>query len=122
MLSVLSHERLNIHKISNYNANLLHELCLDSEELEIVDNEINTNNNGNYKFIKLEITNIDSPIIYHLIHGFPGDEPVGFILLSNGSYESINNSQSTNLHIELIVKWYKMITNDECDYDNDFWY
>jgi hypothetical protein len=121
-ISVVSHERLNVYKLNNYNNNLLDELSLDSEELDFYANDINNNNNANYKFIKIKVTNMDGTFIYPLVHGFPGDAPVGYILLSNGLYDSVGNTQSAIFHVKLIAECYKIIKNNEFDYDHDFWY
>lgn len=64
---------------------------------------------------------------YRLIHGFPGDNPIGIIVDENNNiidtcgelsmehYDGDEKSKS-------IIAWYEIITKDGTDYFSDFWY
>ena len=57
-----------------------------------------TNHSPNY------LTNHSSNIevIYYFVHGFPDDEPVGYILLDNGLYEKVDNMK-TNTYFDIYM-------------------
>ena len=125
------HEKLNVFKLKEYNKELIHLLALDNEELDEINNEINETNDCNYKFIRLNVfkpnyeTN-HSPsieITYNIIHGFPGDEAVGYILLGNGLYEKIGSEKiNPRFDVALIDEWYKEETLNGCDFVHKYWY
>ena len=92
-ISVISHEKLNIHKLNEKYKNIIEDLHIS--DLDTIQNDINHLNFSDYKFIKLklsiQLSNPNSPnyltnhcssieIIYYLVHGFPNDEHVGYIL------------------------------------------
>ena len=74
-VTVIKHKTLNIDKIKQYDK-LLEYLCLDCKDYDTNKNEIETNNACNYKEITLQV----NEKIYFLLHGFPGDAPIGCIL------------------------------------------
>lgn len=113
---VIKHEPLNILKIK-HNSLLLDYLSLLHIDEDDISDDINT---GDYKCITLQVNNDK---IYTLLHGFPGDAPVGCILLDNDVFiELVEYPTNVSNNIELICKWYFEITYNLCIFDNDFWY
>lgn len=147
-ISVISHEKLNIHKLNENYKNIIEDLHIS--DLDTIQNDINHLNFSDYKFIKLKLsiqlsnpnyltnnspnylTNHSSNIevIYYFVHGFPDDEPVGYILLDNGLYEKVNGlydkvedmKTNTYFDINMINKWYNETTKNMSDYEDEHWY
>jgi hypothetical protein len=132
-ISVISHEKLNIHKLNEKYKNIIKDLHIS--DLDAIQNDINHLNFCDYKFIELKLSiKLSKPnyltyhcsnieIIYYLVHGFPNDEPVGYILLDNGLYEKVNDIKTnTYFDIDLINKWYNETTKNLGDYEDEHWY
>lgn len=140
-ISVINHEKLNVYKLNEKYKNIIEDLHI--LDLDTIQNDINHLNFSNYKFISLKLSiQLSNPnnlknhspnyltnhtsnieIIYYLVHGLPDDEPVGYILLDNGSYEKINDIKTnTNFDIALINKWYNETTKNAGDYEDEHWY
>lgn len=66
--------------------------------------------------------NDNKHVVYWLVHGFPGDESVGFILLGNGLYKNITTVQSNNCDVNLIGNWFNSITQNSYEFPDDYWY
>jgi hypothetical protein len=122
-VTVIKHKTLDMDKIKHYDK-LLEYLCLDCEDYDIEKNEIETNNASNYKEITLQV----NENIYILLHGFPGDAPIGCILCETcdekfiGLTEHIKNFTSNNNDHIAIYKWYNIKTINFCSYEDNFWY
>ena len=122
-VAVIDHGPLDMDKIKQYDK-LLEYLCLDGEDYDITKNEIETNNASNYKEITLQV----NENIYILLHGFPGDTPIGCILCETcdekfiGLTEHIENFKSDNKDHVAIYTWYNTTTDDFCSYEDEFWY
>ena len=123
LVKVIEHKILNMNKIEQYDK-ILEYLCLDCEDFDIEKNEIETNNACNYK----EITLIVNENKYILLHGFPGDAPIGCILCetNDDKYIGLTNdiegfTSNNNDHIAINI-WYNGITEEYCSYEDDFWY
>ena len=140
-ISVISHEKLNIYKLNEKYKNIIEDLHIS--DLDTIQNDINHLNFSDYKFIKLKLyIQLSNPnyltnhspnyltnhcssieIIYYLVHGFPNDEHVGYILLDNGLYEKVNDIKTnTYFDIDLINKWYNETTKNAGDYEDEHWY
>jgi hypothetical protein len=64
-----------------------------------------------------------------LIHGFPGDNPVGIVLhfdnimasvgeLAQDKYQDFADAKE----IKEVIDWYNSITKESCRYHDRFWY
>jgi hypothetical protein len=116
---VMNHKKLNMEKIKN-NDDLLQYLALDYETWDIVNDEIEKYNDCNYKEITLKIVNSGNE--YTIVHGFPGDEPAGCVLLENDEFLIMGGKESTNSDLIAIENWYWQITRECCDFKDTFWY
>lgn len=57
---------------------------------------------------------------YTIIHGFPGDNPSGFIFNKDKTY-SVGEEMKEDLNEEPVL-WYRKITGNVCSYEDKFWY
>jgi hypothetical protein len=64
--------------------------------------------------------------VLYLVHGFPGDNPVGIVVDINKkiltSVGELAQNKYTTHHAKEISAWYESITMNACDYKDDFWY
>lgn len=63
---------------------------------------------------------------YVLLHGFPGDNPVGFVFYTTAYIAELGENTciyNTQWHqdAEKIRKWYDEITEDCCNYEDEMW-
>lgn len=120
IVSVISHNKININNFKD-NACLLHFLALDYDTIETIINTIDIYNIDNYKEIIIQIAGNSKKFI--LLHGFPGDSPVGCILLDDSTFVEIGeNYTNYNNDLSIINNWYNDITKEYCDYSDIFWY
>lgn len=79
-------------------------------------------NDVEWKCIVLRVDSVN----YLLLHGFPGDNPIGFVFYTNihiaelGEHTCIYNTQ-WRTDAEKIRIWYEEITEDACNYEDEMW-
>lgn len=101
---------------------------ITGDELEVYLRTANLShfNDVDWKAIVFDIENY----YVTLLHGFPGDNPVGLLfcvidsvpvfIAMLGEHSNIYETKNSNI-AKTIHEWYLDVTEDSCNYENEIW-